>query len=244
MSSKQRHEYELKFKIGTQRGVIPAMREKLQRVGFHAGTRAIETDYLPDTSDDACKNAKILLRFRQVENVSSQELLLTLKVKQDDGKILHFREYETDLHEPDTEMIVTINKLLQSHVGLSLDKTITDARTLEEVRRACRLLGFTKQRILLAKYRENFSLGKDNATVDYFPDNMGVYVEFESHSPEALRLIIKRAGFDISIGISTDYGDLLKQHKDLLKVYQQRTALFLKPERKLLTHMIRDLGNE
>jgi adenylate cyclase class IV len=238
--SKQRHEYELKFKVGSGRNSIPAARKRLQEAGFVPGARAIETDYLPDTPDDACKKSKILLRFRQVENVDSHELLLTLKVKQADNGLLHFREYETDLYSPDPTIIATINNLLQSKTGLMLNETVVRAKTLDEVREALKSLGLTKHRILLSKYRENFSLGKDNATVDYFPDGMGVYVEFESHSSEDLHQSIKRVGLDVSTSIDTDYGDLLKLHKATLQDQAQRTALFFRPESTLLEGMVKD----
>ena len=243
MSNKQRHEYELKFKIGSDRDSILAARKKLQGADFVPGARSIETDYLPDTPDDACKRAKILLRFRQVENADSRELLLTLKIKQADDGILHFREYETDLYWPDMTIIATINDLLQSQTGLSLNDAVIRAKTLDEVRVAVKSLGLTKLRILLSKYRENFSLGKDNATVDYFPDGMGVYVEFESHSSAALRRSIKQVGLDTSASIDTDYGDLLKLYKADLRGQAQRTALFPKPELIVLNDMIKDASD-
>lgn len=239
MSSKQRHEYELKFKIGSDRNIIRATRKKLQDAGFVSGTRSIETDYLPDTPDDACKKAKILLRFRQVENADSQELLLTLKIKQADSGILHFREYETDIYSPDPFIIATINDLLYSQVGLRLNDSVVRAKTLEDARMAVSDLGLTKHRILLSKYRENFNRGKDNATIDYFPDGMGIYVEFESHSSEALRKSVERVGFDTSMSIDTDYGDLLKLHKAHMQGQAQRTALFSESDIALLKSMIK-----
>ncbi len=244
MSNKQRHEYELKFKIGSDRDSIHVAREKLQGAGFKPGARSIETDYLPDTPSDACKKAKMLLRFRQVENADSQELLLTLKVKQDDNGILHFREYETDLYSPDMTITSTINDLLESQTGLRLNDAVIRAKTLKELRVAVKNLGLTKHRILLSKYRENFSLGKDNATVDYFPDGMGVYIEFESYSSEALHRSIKHVGLDISTSIDTDYGDLLKLHKADLQGQAQRTALFSKPELKVLNDIIKDTSDK
>jgi hypothetical protein len=108
------------------------------------------------------------------------------------------------------------------------------------VREAIENVGLTKHRILLSKYRENFSRGIDNATIDYFPDGMGVYVEFESHSSEALHQSIKRAGFDTSTHIDTDYGDLLKLHKADLQDQEQRTALFSRQELTLLEDMVRN----
>lgn len=244
MSNKQRHEYELKFKAGSDRTSISAARQRIQAAGFLPGARSIETDYLPDTPDDACKKAKMLLRFRQVENADSRELLLTLKIKQADNSILHFREYETDLYSPDPTIVATINDLLQSQVGLNLNKSVIRAKALDEVREAVKSLGLTKHRILLSKYRENFSLGDDNVTIDYFPDGMGVYVEFESHSSEALHQSIKYAGFDTSTSIDTDYGDLLKLHKADLQGLAQRTALFSESERVVLDGMIKDTSDK
>lgn len=239
MSNKQRHEYELKFKVGSDRNSIPAVRKKLQGADFKPGARSIETDYLPDTPADACKKAKMLLRFRQVENADSHELLLTLKIKQADNGLLHFREYKTDLYSPDLTIVTTINNLLQSETGLRLSEAVIRAKTLDEVKEAVKGLGLTKHRILLSKYRENFSLGDDNATIDYSPDGMGVYVEFESHSAEALRRSVKGAGFDASTSIDIDYGDLLKLHKVDLEDQPQRTALFFRPELTLLEDMVR-----
>ncbi len=244
MSNKRRHEYELKFKMGSGRNSIPAARKKIQEAGFKPGTRSIETDYLPDTPDDACKRAKMLLRFRQVENADSQELLLTLKVKQANNDILHFYEYETDLYSPDLAVIATIKNLLQSQSGLILDETVFQAKTFDEVRMATKSLGLTKHRILLSKYRENFRLGKDNITIDYFPDGMGTYVEFESHSSEALRRSIKCVGLDASSGINIDYGDLLKLHKANLQGQEQRTALFSEPELSVLNGMKKDTSDK
>ncbi|MEK7152751.1 MAG: CYTH domain-containing protein [Patescibacteria group bacterium] len=239
MPSKQRHEYELKFKVGSDRTSIPAARKRLQEAGFVPGARAIETDYLPDTPDDVCKKAKMLLRFRQVEGTNARELLLTLKIRQADNGILHFHEYETDLYSPDPTIIATINNLLQSQVGLRLNESVVQAKTLDEVREAVKSLGLTKHRILLSKYRENFSLGDDNATIDYFPDGMGLYVEFESHSAVALHQSIKSAEFDASTSINTDYGDLLKLHKADLQGQEQRTALFSESDLTFLDDMIK-----
>lgn len=239
MPSKQRHEYELKFKVGSECNDIPAVRMQLQRAGFATVTRSIETDYLPDTPNNDCKQAKILLRFRLVENADSQELLLTLKIRQGDNGILHFREYETDLYAPDPAIIATINDLLYSRVGLRLNNSVIRAKTLDAVRKALDNLGLTKHRILLSKYRENFSRGRDNATIDYFPDGMGTYVEFESHSTEALLNSIKHVGFDIYNGIDTDYGNLLKLHKAHTQGQAQRTALFHESDLKILNNMIK-----
>lgn len=242
MSNKQRHEYELKFKFGSDRENILAAREKLQGAGFVPGVRSVETDYLPDTSDDACKSANMLLRFRRVKNTDSRELLLTLKIKQADNGLLHFREYETNLYAADPDIVATINSLLRLQVGLELSREVIQAKTLDEVRGIVKSLGFTKHRILLSKYRENFSRGVDNATVDYFPDGMGVYVEFESHSPDALYDSIRRVGLELSTSIDTDYGDLLKLHKADQHGQSQRTALFSESDAIFLDKMIR--GNK
>jgi hypothetical protein len=238
MSGKQRHEYELKFRVGGSWEAVSAARQKFQTAGFMPGFRCIETDYLPDTPEDACKNSKMLLRFRQVEGASIRCMLLTLKIKQADSGVLHFREYETDLNPPDLGIITIINDLLLAQTGFALDETVIRAKTLDQVKRAANVLGFTKHRMLLGKYRENFSFGGNNATIDYFPGSMGVYVEFESHSAAALYGCIERARFDISEGIDTDYGDLLKLHKSSLENQAQRTALFSKSELIVLRGMI------
>lgn len=230
MPNKQRHEYELKFKVGVDRDTIPAVRRQLQAAGFKPALRCVETDYLPDTAEGACKRSKMLLRFRHVEGATLRELLLTLKIKQSDSGILHFREYETNLYSPDSSIVATINNLLRGQTIPALDESVIQAKTLEQARDAAQALGFTKHRILLSKYRENFSRGEDNATIDYFPDGMGVYVEFESHSAVALRDRVKQAGFNGADGTDTDYGDLLKLHKASLQDQAQRIALFSESE--------------
>ena len=242
MSNKQRHEVELKFKVGVNRGVIPRVRQELQKAGFIAGARSIETDYLPDTPDDACKKARILLRFRQVDNGNSHELLLTLKVKQDNEGVQHYLEYETNLPQPDKSVVAKINELLKANTGLTLDESVLQSVTLDKVVDAVLSVGFSKHRILLSKYRENFNLVDDNATIDYFPDGMGVYVEFESHSATALHRIIKSAGYDSNDGTDIDYGDLLKLHKANLPTDQQRKALFSAAETRVLNDLVR--GND
>ena len=204
------------------------------------GARCIETDYLPDTSNDACKRANILLRFRQVEGVGPSVLLLTLKIRQADNGVLHFREYETNLNTPNLKIIAIINDLLQAYTGLILSGTVLRAKTLKQVKAAIHTVGFTRHRILLSKYRENFILGDDNATIDYFPDDMGVYIEFESHTMEALRNRIKQVGFSLAAGTDTDYGDLLKLHKAGLQDQAQRTALFSASEIKILHGLMKE----
>ena len=239
MVSKQRHEYELKFKLGDDLEVLQAARTRLKEAGFIPGQRSIETDYLPDTPNDDCKNAKILLRFREVEEASSHVLLLTLKIKQADGNVLHFREYEVDLgNHGEQQVIMTINDLLREHTGLILNSAVLHAKTLEQVKDAITAIGFSKHRILLSKYRENFSKGKDNATIDFFPDGMGIYTELESHSIDALHANVKSIGFQEHDGIVTDYGDLLKLHKHNERDQAQRTALFSKAKHTELRKII------
>lgn len=240
MLNKQRHEVELKFKVGADRDAIPLVRKKLQNAGFITGARSIETDYLPDTSDDACKKAKMLLRFRQVNTANSHELILTLKIKQEDKAVLHSLEYETSLPDPDHIVVRKISELLKAEVGLSLDKSVLKSTTLDEVIKSVTKIGFSRHRILLSKYRENYSLGEDNATIDYFPDGVGVFVEFESHSSIALSRVIKLAGFHSNEGIVTDYGDLLKLHKANLPAEQQRIALFSAAETEVLNTVLQD----
>jgi adenylate cyclase class IV len=226
MPRTHRHEYELKFKVGTDIAAIPSIHQQLQTAGFAPNLRCIETDYLPDDTNDSLKRAKLLLRFRQVDMADSHTLLLTLKAKQADNDVLHFHEYETDLYQPDANIIAIINDLLHVQTGVQLGEGVLAASTLEQAREAVTALGLTKHRILLSKYREHFSLGPDNATIDYFPDGMGVYVEFESHSAAALRRIVACAGFNLPAGTTTDYGDLLKLHKAGQTGQNQRTALF------------------
>lgn len=239
MSSKQRHEVELKFKVGVEREIIPHVRQRLQKAGFITGIRRIESDYLPDTPDNACKKANMLLRFRQVDTAISHELLLTLKVKQDSKDVLHFLEYETNLPDSDKGVVAAINELLMAETGLQLDESVLRLATLDKVISAVSDLGFSKHRILLSKYRESFSLGEDNATIDYFPDGMGVYVEFESHSATELHRAIELAGFRIHDGTVVDYGDILKLHKAGLPGHQQRIALFSAAEIRILNDFTR-----
>lgn len=239
MVSKRRHEYELKFKLGDDLQVLQAARMKLQEAGFIPGLRSIETDYLPDTPNDDCRKAKILLRFREVEGTTFHALLLTLKIKQADGNVLHFREYEVDLGgHGDRQVIATINNLLREYTGLILNDDVLHAKTLEQVKDAIKAIGFSKHRILLSKYRENFSKGKDNATIDFFPDGMGIYTELESHSIDALYANVKSIGFQERDGIVTDYGDLLKLHKHNEQDQAQRTALFSKAKRTELRRLM------
>ena len=226
MTIHKRKEIEVKVKLGTDFKSLENNRLAVKRLGFSYKVTQLETDYLPDTPDDLCKRNGLLLRFRKVETRKSTEWLLTLKKRITNDGVMDFDEIETEFTNPDIETFEHINELLLIATGHSLDETVLDRTTLDKVRDIVRGCGFTKDRILLDKYREEYSKSKDRIMLDFFPDDMGAYMEIESHSKSKLEAIVTQMNIPSEVIITTDYGDLLKEHKHNLPSAEQRVALF------------------
>ena len=210
-------------------------RARVKQLGFKRKSTRIETDYLPDTPDGLCKRNGLLLRFRENQTSNSTTWLLTLKKRSAASGIMDFEEIETDFGNPDNETFEHINQLVRAATGRSLDKVVLRSTDLSQVREAMRSCGFTKERILLDKYREEYGKARSNITLDFFPDGMGAYLEVEAHSKAKLDVIV--FWLQISSGqiITTDYGNLLKEYKRNLPPKRQRVALFTPAQRlKLL----------
>lgn len=234
MTVHKRKEIEIKVRLGDDFNALKAARTTVQQLGFTQNGIRLETDYLPDTNDDLCKRAGLLLRFRKEETTASVNWLLTLKWRTDTDGVMDFLEIETDFTNVDTDTFRHIQLVIMNATGHKLDQSLLESKSFAHLRTILQSSGFDKNRILLDKYREEYSKGQDNITLDFFPDGMGTYMEIESHTKRQLESIVKRAKIIPKDVIVTDYGDLLKEHKKHLPPTEQRVALFSSDERSTL----------
>lgn len=236
MAIQERREVEIKFRIGADRSAFPAYRKLLLKNGFALHEQRLETDFLPDTVDGLCKKNGMLLRFRQVQNQENSSWLLTLKIRDRTEGFQDSREIETLFNNLDDGTFNHINDTLRQYTGHELNHCILTYTTLDEVAQSARTAGFTAIRILLEKYREEYSRGNTNITLDYFPDGMGAFLEIEDYTAAAVEQIYRLLKLPEDSIISTDYGDLLKLHKQTLPADLQRVARFtLEEQRDLLS---------
>ena len=226
MPIQQRKEIEIKLKIGDNLKSFDEYRYLLNQLKFKHVSSRVETDFLPDTDDGLCKKNHLLLRFRKVESHDTTKWLLTLKKRIDTNNVMDFVEIETDFSNIDNDTFNYINQLLFENTKLTLPTKVLKASSIKQVRDIVSKCGFMASRILLDKYREEYSKATDNVTLDFFPDGMGAYMEIESYTRAKLDAVAKKLGVVPKDIITTDYGDLLKEHKKYLSNEQQRIALF------------------
>ena len=230
------NEVEIKYRVGTRIQSLRRQRHIIKELGFTVRSRRIETDFLPDTVDGACKKSGTLLRLRRVSTPSQNSLLLTVKRRQQDKDILFFHESEVDLGQPakDTSTRNYIIDTVLSVTGIDISPALNTPRNLEYLVRHFSELGLSKRRILLDKYREEYIRDTIAITLDYFPDSMGAFVEVEAASRDALIAVMNELPYHEKQIVTDDYGDILKAHKSTLSKNDQRTAVFTKKRRTVL----------
>jgi len=233
MAVHHRSEIEVKHKVGVTPADFAMYKDILSKLKFRESGHYIETDYLPDTDDGLCKKNGLLLRFRHVRTKTTSEWVLTLKTRSSSTDVIEFFETELSFKDGENETFRHINDVLSRVVGRTLSPRLLQMDTLDSVREALVEDGFTAHRILLDKYRQKYAKGQDHVLLDYFPDQMGAYIELESHDRESLDRLSTLLAIQTK-KLTDDYGDILKSHKSGLSYLQQRTALFSPNEIKEL----------
>jgi adenylate cyclase class IV len=234
MSINKRQEVEAKFRLGKDFSSLRNARKQVLGQGFFLIEKRIETDFLPDTADGSLKKNKLLLRFRYIETLLERRWLLTLKKRNENTELLDFEEIETELANISQPTLVHINKILEETVGINLEGSILKPKSLNEVMKLVAKLGLGAVRILLDKYREEYAKDSTRITLDYFPDGMGSFLEVETHSENDTKQVYALLGFAKNKVITTDYGDLLKEHKSHLTDAERRNSVFNAKTRDLL----------
>ncbi|TXG77990.1 CYTH domain-containing protein [Patescibacteria group bacterium] len=232
---KERREVEAKFYLGkTLASGKPTEQNLLAHSFIHDETR-IETDYLPDTPQDDCKKHGLLFRLREVVDCNRRLMLVTIKVRKPSKNFLDFQEIETIIPTTDTDTVERMEAMLQAATGIPESlSAFSVASDLTEARHLLADIGYTKTRIHSDKFRRTFKFKDSVASLDYFPEGMGLYLELESHSPVELKKLISQLALDPSSAITTDYGDLLKQHKASFSEQDRRKAIFTHEQRAKL----------
>lgn len=234
MNVNKRREVEAKFFLGNSFQELELFKKELLQNGFVFEEKRIETDFLPDTKDGQLKANNILLRFRFIETINGMRRLLTFKKRRASRDLLDFDETETSLDNIHKETLLRINKTIAIVTGIQLTNEILGASSLAKLQELLVAIGLGRVRILLDKYREEYTKGSDHVTLDFFPGRMGSYLEVESYSADAVKKVYQSLGFEKNQIISTDYGDLLKEHKFGLTDLEQRIAQFTISERQTL----------
>ncbi len=222
----KRRELEVKFYLGKKLSKGNKIEQKLLDNGFRFVESRIETDFLPDTMNSDCKRNNILFRIREVITKNDKSILITVKLRKPSSKFTDFIEIETSMPNIDVQTFNLIRKILKDTTGITLNNSIKVERSLVSIRHILEDQGYTKVRIYLDKFRREYKLDKVIATLDYFPDGMGLFLELEAYTPSDLNHVIKLLGLDSSTIITTDYGDLLKDHKKDWTAKEQREAVF------------------
>lgn len=234
MTVHDRREVELKLFMGYKPSDTKNIKAALKKHGFAAHEPRIESDYLPDTKGFMCRKAGILLRLRHIETRHNAYDLLTVKIRKEHREYLDFQEIETDLASPDSDTFLQINKLLKTTCNLTLSTQLTYADGLNEIVACVKKDGFTETRILLDKFRREYTRDSINITLDFFPENLGYYLEIEAYSPQDIVSIRTELNLEAKQNIVKDYGDLLKEHKKRYPDAERRRSVFTDRERRTL----------
>lgn len=226
MTINQRKEIEAKFYLGENISDKKHIESNLLKSGYIFIENRIETDYVPDTANDDCKKNNIIFRVREVTTINNQKMMLTIKTRKPSKDYIDYQEIETILPSANKQTFKRIKTIIKEATGVSISNSITDKTILNDVRTILVNQGFTKVRIYLDKYRKVYRLKDTVATIDYFPDGMGLFLEIEEFSAFKLNRAIKALKLDKSLIITEDYGDILKIHKKHLESDEQRKGKF------------------
>lgn len=228
------HECEVKFRIPSEHA-YEAWERRLRSIGFERTSRQLETDFIPDTADFACRAHGLMLRFRHLEvDDGRQDIILTVKLKGDASSFQERFEYECAFSAIDDAMLARINHLLMAATGRTLPPSLL-AYTPDQFDALCSDVRtiFPALRIHMQKKRTTYSYDVYHALFDTLPVGIGDYLELEAPSPEALDMLLRALMIDDDHKTAHDYGEILIAHHADKEGAAQRTGLFLTHERTL-----------
>ncbi len=211
-------ECEIKVKLASANEQIRMIRKVLE-CGFSEDPPYIETDYTTDTYNHACKNNDIILRFRtraqlpeaeKFINNTKNDYRITLKIKEASKTAQVNREIECTTEEIPCDKYAEINQKLLSYTGASLEKIDFNVNWENLI---CQLAntGFEVCRMLSQKVRQEFHRNDCTICFDYFPHQVGYYVEIETFHEDLLESIADELGLEIKCREIDSYGEIIQR---------------------------------
>ncbi len=228
------HECEVKFRIPSEHA-YEAWERRLRSIGFERSGRQLESDFIPDTEDFACRAHGLMLRFRHIQTEDGlQDIIVTIKLKGSAKTFQERFEYEFAFSAVDEAMFARMNQLLLDATGRALPADLLQFRP-DQYAELCAAVSaiFPALRIRIEKKRTIYSYDIYHALFDSLPVGMGDYLELEAPSPTALQLLLQALLIDEDHQTAQDYGELLINHHAEKIGAAQRTALFLAHERTI-----------
>jgi len=215
-----------------------AVQERALSLGFREEDRRTELDFVPDTEGYGCRQAGLLLRFREIRRPRvTPEILLTLKIKNTATEGIQDNE-ELEMYlgrdQSGQPMFDTIRALLRERVGLELPITIASVRDFQTAYQiAVQELRMTERRALIEKHRQTLVRNGSVISLDYFPEGVGLFVELETQTPEALRDLINELYLAAGRLEQRTYGQLVEAKKAGQTESERRTCLFPETRERL-----------
>jgi hypothetical protein len=231
-------ECEIKMQL-TSDDEAQALQERALGLGFRENDRRTELDFVPDTPGFGCRQAGLLLRFREIRRPrTNPEILLTLKVKntatqgfQDNEELeLYLGKGDQSFQPP----FDAIRIMLRDRVGIELPERIMAVRDFQVVYQiAVQELRMIERRALVEKHRRTLVRGSSVISLDVFPEEVGLFIELETQTPEALHGLIDELGLAAARLEERAYAQLVEAKKADQAEIERRTCLFPETRERL-----------
>ena len=222
MAGVAKRECEIKYQIGFDECNSLVLR--LKKIGFEFISENIEIDYVPDAAEFKCRQAGLLLRFRGIYG-QENDILLTLKIKGSREGLKDDQEIEFLLSKFSEEKFSLINSILKEKIGKNIPLDIVKYNDVFKIKEYLLSLEFSELRAFIEKKRRLYRRGEASVTFDDFPEDMGLYVELETNSPEALDELRMELNLKSRTAILEDYGEIIRNKKAGLPETERRTCV-------------------
>lgn len=227
-----RKECELKYKIEEKKD-LRLLLKNLEDAGFKFVEKRREKDFVPDCKNFPCRKSSLLLRFRQINTATKQDILLTLKEKVYRGEYKIDNEIEFLFSKINYEYFEKINETLKKNTGYLLPESIFSERDLDVLQKRLQGIGWTEIRALNEKVRMYFTNDLVDITLDEFPEPIGLFCELEAETPKRITEMAKKLSLPKKNLVTQDYGEIILNKKEGSE--KDRRTLILrwdKPEKK------------
>jgi adenylate cyclase class IV len=199
-------------------------------VGFIEGDNRTELDFVPDTSDYACREAGLLLRVRQVQRPETPpRMLITLKIKnQAMHDIQDSEELQFYIGDSDAKPIFAkINAVLEQGAHFALPPTLLKVADFPAAYHLLvEDLELTSRRAFVEKRRRTLHRGTSELSLDIFPEPIGSFLELETRTPDQLRTLVDELKLTDAPLDARYYGDIVDAKQAKQPESERRTALF------------------
>lgn len=225
-------ECELKYKI-EEKKELNALLKNLKDTGFKFVEKRREKDFIPDRKNFPCRKSSILLRFRQINTPTKQDILLTLKEKIYRGEYKIDDETEFLFSKINQKDFKKINETLKKSTGHTLPRSILSEKNLDALQKRLQEIGWTEIRALNEKVRMYFTNDFVNITLDEFPEPVGLFCELEAETPALITAMAEKLSLSKKNLVTLDYGEIILSKKEGSE--KDRRTLILrwdKPEKK------------